>query len=181
MISCYRAESGRWGQGTSDVCITALLSFGLRALETWTLDAGELAHHVTSENLESELWALGNISHYDPRCLFWPRLSRMVILSITFHRKVPQWPLAAFSLLSSGHFVNRPFFLLRQPRYVHFLPYLRFFPWSHWRPGTRRWPHPFQSWGTLAWPTTRWLFCFSTCFLGGTDGRAGCSLLWPEG
>lgn len=91
------------------------------------------------------------------------------------------WPLAAFSLLSSGHFDNRPFFLLRQPRYVHFLPYSRFFPWSHWRPGTRRWPRPFQSCGTLAWPTTRWLFCFSACFLRGTVGRVGCILLWPAG
>lgn len=86
----------------------------------------------------------------------WSSLSTKVVLFTTLNGK-GLWLLAASTSLSLGHFDFDCFFLLRQPRYVHFHPYSRFFLWSHWRPGTRHWPHPSRSWGTLAWPTTRWL------------------------
>lgn len=86
----------------------------------------------------------------------WPNLCTRVVLFTTLPRK-GLWPLEASTSLSLRHFDFDFFFFLRQPRYVHFHPYSRFFLWSHWRPGTRHWPRPSRSWGTLAWPTTRWL------------------------
>lgn len=44
----------------------AVLSFGLRELETGTLGARELAHHVTSENLEPEISYDGHSFHHMP-------------------------------------------------------------------------------------------------------------------
>lgn len=43
-ISCFKTVGGRWGQRTSIVYTTAILSFGLREFETIILTARELAH-----------------------------------------------------------------------------------------------------------------------------------------
>lgn len=44
---------------------------------------------------------------------------------------------------------------------------------------TERWPHPSQSWDTLAWPTTRWLLKTTLPLSPGEMGGWGV-VLWPE-
>jgi hypothetical protein len=101
---------------TSGVCSLAIVFSGFRELESGTSGARELAHHMTSKNLESEFWTL---------VILDVSLVKPLYSGHSFHRT--PWEGPALTSFSLGHLDLDCFFLPRLQRYVHFLPYSRFF------------------------------------------------------
>lgn len=135
---------------------------------------------MISENLEPELWALGDIVLYDFRCNFCPSFSTMAILFTTPHMKGMS-VLSGFQLLyHEGTLIWTFFFPSKTTKVCALPPIFEILPVKLLKARNQTLAPPFPELRCLSLAYNKVTFCFSYS-LRGTDWRVGCQLLWPKG
>lgn len=125
---------------------------------------------MISENLEPELWALGNIFLYDPRCIFCPSFSTMAILFTTPHRKgIPA--LGGFQLLYHQGTLTWTFFFFpsKTTKVCALPPIFEILPVKLLKARNQTLAPPFPELRCLSLAYNKVTFCFSTYSFKGTD------------
>ena len=179
-IGCCMTECGRWGAKNLWRLHQCCIILWPQRTCSWNSGCWRISSHVTSENLEPELWALGDIFLYDITCIFWPSLPAMVILSATCHREGLSAPGNSWLLYHQGT-LTLIFFPSKTPKVCALPPIFEILPVKSLKARNQTLAPPFPELRYLSLAYNKVTVCFSTYFLRDPDGRVGCQLLWPKG